>query len=683
VFLLLSIAPFSIEVARANSQMALFVDNSSYVSAYHLGSQNNVAPLATTKDMISPSGIARDAAGRVYVTNTATNTVTVYKAGADGNVPPLAVIEGAESQLNNPTGIALDASGKIYVLNKGTSEITIYQPLSSERRILREPPIASIGGPSTLIVDPIAIAVDASGNVYVTQFSGPNGSSCAGEVTVYAAGSNGNIAPSAIISGCSTELSMPIGIALDSSGNIYVVNLSIANSNAENNPSITVYSAGSSGNVSPVAVIAGSATALSNPQAIALDSGGDIYVSGYTSSGSAIDMYGAGSKGNVSPTATITGSATQLASITGLTIDSDGNLYALNNAGGPAFAGSITVYSVGATGDAKPVRTITSSFTGIDASDSITVNSTGTIYLTNASGGPQFNGSITIYPVGSYAAGRPIAAIAGDRTKLNYPTSAAVDAAGDISVLNAETHTITTYSAGSMGNVEPSNTIVIGKDYTPVSIAAGSSNTLYLANWGISKCNSNSTECYETDLGAIDIYSDSTSGATSPIASISGPDTGLSLPSAITVSSSGNIYVMNGGQPLCNICGCIANGVGSITVYSPGSRGDARPIETIAGPNTGLSGPYGIALDSNDNVYVLASGELIGGFFCFSSGQQRAINTASTVRTRNTSDEFGEWEWAPILVFEAGTNGDASPINNLGFATGPFTTSFAIGPAAP
>jgi DNA-binding beta-propeller fold protein YncE len=105
------------------------------------------------------------------------------------------------------------------------------------------------------------LALDAGGNIYVTNdHSG-------GTITVYSAGSDGNVLPIATISGTNTELSFPQGLALDSSVNIYVANFS----------TITVYAAGSKGNVAPIATIGGSNTGITELVGLALDSSGNIH----------------------------------------------------------------------------------------------------------------------------------------------------------------------------------------------------------------------------------------------------------------------------------------------------------------------------------------------------------------------------------------------------------------------
>src|SRR5689334_8808063 len=81
-------------------------------------------------------------------------------------------------------------------------------------------------------------------------------------ITVYAAGANGNAAPTMTIAGSNTGLSGPQGIARDGAGNIYVANF--------NNSTITVYATGASGNATPTATIAGSNTGLNFVHGIAL-----------------------------------------------------------------------------------------------------------------------------------------------------------------------------------------------------------------------------------------------------------------------------------------------------------------------------------------------------------------------------------------------------------------------------
>jgi len=142
----------------------------------------------------------------------------------------------------------------------------------------------------------MGVAVDTAGNIVVVNRGNA--------ITVFSAGSNGNVSPSAIISGSNTELNSPYGIALDSSGNIYVANFA--------GNSVMVYPAASNGNVSPSTTISGSDTGLDAPDGIALDSSGNIYVANGGGSGNSVTVYPAGSNGDVTPIATIAGANTLL-----------------------------------------------------------------------------------------------------------------------------------------------------------------------------------------------------------------------------------------------------------------------------------------------------------------------------------------------------------------------------------
>jgi sugar lactone lactonase YvrE len=685
--LLVTIGPIR-GAAAGTKDTAIFVANQFDVTAYPAHSNGDVAPIALTTDMATPTSFARDAGGRIYVTNFATNTVTVYAANANGNVPPLAVIGGANTQLVNPTGIALDAGGKIYVLNSevnGTGSITVYPPLETGTGILNEAPVASIEGSKTRFEVPFGVALDSQGNIYVANAAGGRVTRHErydrGSITVYPAGSNGNVAPMATISGAGTGLAEPIGIALDSSRNIFVAN-------AYNGYSITVYQAGSNGNAAPIAVISGDNTGLYYPRGIALDSSGNLYAEGYTNTiGYSVNVYPAASNGNVSPAATIAGADTGLYGPVGIALDSGGNIYVLNGQTGVTQFGSVIVYAAGSSGDAIPSTTITSNFTGIKGASSVALDSTGNIYVANELSGS--GGSINIYPAGSYATGPPIATIAGDNTELSGPSRIALDSSGNLFVLNGGDYAITEYPAGSAGDAMPNATLNIdqsGKSF-PTGMAVGRGGAVYIANQGTLSCGRRTCQ---TSPDSVAVYRLDSSN-TKPIAVISGPNTQLASPSAIAVDHGGNIYVTNEGPLKCECgqgsCGCFYASPGCVTVYASGSNADVKPIATIGGTNTGIGAPYGIALDSNGKIYVLNGRSFVG----VGHGGGGHVSNEQTMPRKGVpvggTVEVGEYgpKVEPILIFAADSDGDVAPIGSIG---GRFTGLYgaegiAVGPAGP
>jgi sugar lactone lactonase YvrE len=684
--------------AAGTKDATIFVANQFDVTAYPAGASGDVAPIAVTPDMAAPTGIARDASGRIYVTNRATDTVTVYAANANGNVPPIAVIGGSNTQLANPAAIALDAGGKIYVLNSAQSprgsSITVYPPLATGIGILNEAPVATIAGSKALLDDPTGVAVDSEGNIYVANESGGPAErherNDRGKVTVYPVGSDGNVAPIATISGSRTGLSYPLGIALDSSGNIYVANADTANTGSNSTgPSITVYPAGSHGNAAPIAVIAGGNTGLNYPQGIALDSAGNLYAEGYVSEvGYSINTYPAGSNGNVSPTVTIVGADTGLNVPSGIALDSGGNIYVSNDYLEANQPGSVTVYPAGSSGDVVPTVRITSNYTGIELASGIAVDSKGSIYVANEIGGAEEEGSITIYSAGSFAIGPPVATIAGDNTGLYYPFRIAVDSSGNIYVLNSD-DAITVYPAGSNGDVIPNATLNIDQSEknSPTGMAVGPGGALYIANQGGLKCKGRS--CHQTSPDSVAVYRTGSDGNAKPTAVISGPDTKLASPSAIAVDHGGEIYVTNEGPIECRHYGkctvCGPSGPGRINVYAPGSNGDAKPIAEISGSNTGIGSPYGITLDSSGNIYALNGGYVPGGLGGGDSLDSLFGERAAAEQIVGCFVLVDERSVEPILIFPAGSNGDVSPIGGIvGRYTGLTSpAAIAVGPTAP
>ena len=144
----------------------------------------------------------------LYVANFYGSTVTTYAPTAKGNAKPLHTIAGSKTGLNGPYGVAVDASHNVSVVNTNggsafTGSVTVY----AAGAYGNVAPTRTISGSNTGLFYPFGIALDSSTNIYITNYNGQS-------VTVYAAGANGNVAPVQTISGSNTGLNGPAGILL-------------------------------------------------------------------------------------------------------------------------------------------------------------------------------------------------------------------------------------------------------------------------------------------------------------------------------------------------------------------------------------------------------------------------------------------------------------------------------------
>jgi sugar lactone lactonase YvrE len=230
-----------------------------------------------------PQDVAEDGHGNLYVTNNSYSpSVTVYAAGATGRVKPIREIQGSATGLFYPGDIAFDQlNNEFYVANRN-NRITIYPALANGN----VPPISVIRGRKTGLDGLNGLTLDSSGNIYVSNLGTETHLP---SITVYAAGSTGDVTPTRTITGSLTKLANPAELALDSSRNVY----------ATNDVRLTMYAAGANGNVKPIRRIHGHLAMLKGPEGIAVDSSDNIYEASYRSY--PIKVYAAGSNGDVAP----------------------------------------------------------------------------------------------------------------------------------------------------------------------------------------------------------------------------------------------------------------------------------------------------------------------------------------------------------------------------------------------
>lgn len=279
--------------------------------------------VSPTANVTGPAGVifgalAVDSTGNVYVAgqtfsgNASTGSeVLVYAPGATGTATPARTISGAALQTLPAQAIAgmdVDAAGNLYVatpvaVGSGAAGIlytgiVVYPPTANGAAAATK----TIAGSNTQISSGGQIAVDAANNVYI-----PVGNTLvADSILMFNASATGNVAPTAVLGGTKTTIYYARGVAVDTTGNLYVASLAYnpdTTGGAFNGtPSILEFSAGSTGNVAPTRVISGTATGLGLFTSLRVDSAGNIYVN----NAGTILKFGPTASGNVAPLASIT-----------------------------------------------------------------------------------------------------------------------------------------------------------------------------------------------------------------------------------------------------------------------------------------------------------------------------------------------------------------------------------------
>ncbi|OLE40666.1 MAG: hypothetical protein AUG16_03315 [Thaumarchaeota archaeon 13_1_20CM_2_39_20] len=110
-----------------------------------------------------PQGIALDKSGNIYVVDQ--NNNRVEKFDSNGNfVSKLGTFGSGDGQLNAPTRVALDKSGNVYVTDISNYRVDVFD--SKGNFVFK---FGSFGSGPGEFGDPQGIAVDKSGNIYVAD----------------------------------------------------------------------------------------------------------------------------------------------------------------------------------------------------------------------------------------------------------------------------------------------------------------------------------------------------------------------------------------------------------------------------------------------------------------------------------------------------------------------------------
>jgi sugar lactone lactonase YvrE len=304
----------------------------------------------------------------------------------------IAIGANGSGTLATPYGIAIDASGNAWVTNETGTAVSEF---SASGSLLASPTATGLVGPQ-------GIAVDRSGNVWVANTAGNS-------VVKFTLTSGAVTGTNSFTTG---GITAPSAIALDSNSNAFVANF--------NGNSVTGLT--SSGVALGGSPFTGSSNNITVPNSVAVSPNGGVYVT--SGNGSVINLSNTGAFVTALNDGTLQGPV-------GVAVDASGRILATGFTTGTSVGGALSQFTSAGTAVAGSPAT-----SGISSPSGVATDGTSIWVVNNAASGAlaQF----------SYGSTSPLSPTAGFGS-LSSPTAVAVDSSGSIWITNAGNNTVSKF----------------------------------------------------------------------------------------------------------------------------------------------------------------------------------------------------------------------------------------------
>lgn len=496
----------------------LFIVDGNRVRMVHSGYITSVLT-----NLNGPSGLAVDASGNLYIAETGNNDVLKLSNGKITRIVGTGArgyngdhINADAAMLNNPQGLAVDPSGRLFIADRDNSRI-------------RKVENGMISTATAVISHPWSVAADQSNNVYIASDSGNRVFRLSGLISTTAGtgawGFNGDGGPAQ-----NAWLYAPQGLSVDASGSLYIADTNNFRVRKVSNGLIsTVAGGGAEAGDGGDAVNAW----LYRPTGIALDSTGNLFVADSdnyrvreVSEGIISTIGGAGGPGCGGDGGPALGAELRRTPLfhlpgefQGLAFDAAGGLWIADSTcnsvrriaagtisavtGGAQFSGpqGIAVDAAGAIYIAdqgnRRIRkmangTLTTVANGGSAPSGVAFDSGGNLYFADPDNHQVrriSNGVVTTVAGGGPGCDNCPAT----QAYLNGPTGIALDSAGALYIAEARSHAIRKVAGGVISTIAGNRMPGYGGDggaalkaqlWSPEGLAIDSSGNIYVADTG-------------------------------------------------------------------------------------------------------------------------------------------------------------------------------------------------------
>ncbi|MDR3606671.1 MAG: SMP-30/gluconolactonase/LRE family protein [Oligoflexia bacterium] len=529
---------------------------------------------------------------------------------------------GAAAKFSYFFGIARDSSGNLYVADDDNSVIRKITSSGEVSTFAGQPGIfgsADGQGNAALFNGPRAITIDSSGNLYVVD--GDHVTVDSNHNLVYPGSTIRKISPSGFVhtlagspgvvgaadgQGAAASFYLPCGIAVDSSGTLYVAD-------TRNN---TIRQITSFGNVSTIAGTAGttgstdgaaSGATFNNPWGVTVDGSGNLYVADHGNA--TVRKISSGQVSTIAGTAGMQGSADGQGTSatfdfpTGIASDGAGTFYitdsgtnmirVISSSGMVSTLAGQTGLSGYADGQGSAAK--------FSDPDGVVLDGSGNLYVVDSSNTcirkVTSSGNVTTLAGSAKVSGSSDGQ--GSTAAFNGPQRITADRSGNLYVTDENNNTIRKITpsgyvstiagaAGSGGSANGYGSSATFND--PVGIVVGSSGNLFITDNGNNLIREASLDGSVTTLTGNGVYGDADGGA--------GTQAFFNGPTGIAMDSNGNTFVVDsfsGVVRKISSAGQVTTiaGTPNVTGYADGTGAAAR-----------FEFPHGIVVDSNGNLFV-------------------------------------------------------------------------------